>query len=645
MTKAYFWRTVINDAVYVDSNSGDDINGDGTQQNPYQTLGKAYRTSTVKPRIIICRGYFSEDMADGNHACNIYGEYPGAAIFDGNEQYTLYGFTTYNMIIKNCIPGNATMTVYSNNSLYAGVGRAAYAAGVGAADGAAYFPGLLGSLNIVLNCGMYFGHVGGSGSNNVISNPRHNSTYPIFLWGNTLPKNNCIHGIKKEDRTKSKNSTATGNNFYDSIFTDVAFYINDHIQFSNCYFDNDCIWWDNNTEEQIIIEGNTSEEKIAFLENKMKELGAENTNCTFIDCVFIDKNASQIYNNHELGDFTTKPNSGIPSTVGAFGPALNVAIKDIKELDSNGDDVTNMWDPGSATGLIKIEDNQIVLNENTDADYGEVCTGIIEVDPEKFNIKSLYTELATQFNKHIILNKLSTHPDIAYPNSNPIIGNTIKIGEPIPIGKYIVKGNLLYNGMPYKEDDILTIILPDTTFERDPDRESNNTPSLLELLDPNIEAAVYMRGFSSILNVEQGDHFELEENGVYVVLEQGGSIYAEDSPLTRDFYKGSVIEGVNSKYINLPNRYSEIWGFNGKSKLGRLASLNNDWIPCQSNGGLFIVREGNGIKRDEDNVPLGSGNPNSYQSNSNRGQVKSGYKDVPLNYKYQQFKIVAKKVW
>lgn len=131
MTKDYFWRTSISGAVYVDSDSGDDINGDGTKTNPYQTLGRAYRGSATKPGTIVCRGFFSEDMADGNHACAIYGEYPGAAIFDGNNVYTFYGFTIYNMIVNNCPAGNSLTTVYTASPFYAGCGRAGYSGDVG----------------------------------------------------------------------------------------------------------------------------------------------------------------------------------------------------------------------------------------------------------------------------------------------------------------------------------------------------------------------------------------------------------------------------------------------------------------------------------------------------------------------------------
>jgi hypothetical protein len=69
MNNTLYWRTS-NGGTYVDSFIGDDYNGDGTAQNPYQSLGRAWRGSSGKPGTITCRGYFAEDMADGDHACH-----------------------------------------------------------------------------------------------------------------------------------------------------------------------------------------------------------------------------------------------------------------------------------------------------------------------------------------------------------------------------------------------------------------------------------------------------------------------------------------------------------------------------------------------------------------------------------------------
>jgi hypothetical protein len=121
MNNTLYWRTS-NGGTYVDSFIGDDYNGDGTAQNPYQSLGRAWRGSSGKPGTITCRGYFAEDMADGNHAATIQGDYYGAAIFDGLSTYMLYGFRHTKMIIKN-LPLSGDFSVNTRADL-AGVGSA-----------------------------------------------------------------------------------------------------------------------------------------------------------------------------------------------------------------------------------------------------------------------------------------------------------------------------------------------------------------------------------------------------------------------------------------------------------------------------------------------------------------------------------------
>lgn len=132
--KPYLWRTRNTGYVYVDSMTGDDLGGDGTMENPYKTLGKAYRGRSATPGTIVCRGRFCEDMADGNHSTMIRGDYMGAAVFDGEDAFIIYGFGHANMIIENCAPATYDLVVHTGSGLLAGVGRAVNAGGVGYAD-------------------------------------------------------------------------------------------------------------------------------------------------------------------------------------------------------------------------------------------------------------------------------------------------------------------------------------------------------------------------------------------------------------------------------------------------------------------------------------------------------------------------------
>ena len=137
-TKPYKWRKLPTGVEgtatsYVDSATGSDLWGAGTRANPYQTLGKAYRGTATKPTRIICRGRFSESMADGNHSCTIEGDYYGAAVFDGAEYFLIYGFSHNNLIIINTGIGTNDLVVNSGSVLLAGVGSSSYNVSVGSA--------------------------------------------------------------------------------------------------------------------------------------------------------------------------------------------------------------------------------------------------------------------------------------------------------------------------------------------------------------------------------------------------------------------------------------------------------------------------------------------------------------------------------
>ena len=96
--KKYVWKTQDSSKCYVDANTGDDINGDGSMQNPFRSLGRSTRGTTKKE--IVCRGVFSEDLADSRYLF-LYADYQGAAFFDGKEDFLIM-CVCYDMIIRDC---------------------------------------------------------------------------------------------------------------------------------------------------------------------------------------------------------------------------------------------------------------------------------------------------------------------------------------------------------------------------------------------------------------------------------------------------------------------------------------------------------------------------------------------------------------
>lgn len=332
----------------------------------------------------------------------------------------------------------------------------------------------------------------------------------------------------------------------------------------------------------------------------------------------MDKSAEEIFNGPNIGDFTIKPEAEISSLIGPYPTALNIAIRSSEELYP-GIDITNMWDPETMTNNITIENGEIILDtlEGEKDVLSSIYTGVIRIDTEKYNLSSLFTDLASKFDsKYVIIDK-------------EVTGASITEGNILPIGKYIVKGEILYESTPFEDGDILTITQEQTTFTKGLNYDGE--PEVVELLDPNLGVVVYMRTFPNLVEIASGTEVNLEEGKVYLVLESP----SEATVGGRKIYKGSIIDGANGLIVR-----SE-----ANVKLGVLNSTLTEWVPEQTIGNTFIIKNGGKISHDDDEIPLGSGNPNSYSSNTSGGAIKAGYNTPALNYPYVQFKLEVKKVW
>lgn len=617
MSKEYTWRTHINGAVYVDSDTGDDINGLGTRENPYQSLGKAWRASTTKPSTIICRGYFQEDMADGDFSTRISGDYQGAAVFDGGDLYTIYGFRLSAMIVENCLPDYDSITVTAGDRNYAGVGSTSVA--VGSSHDASCYSSFDGHRCTIGNSIHYWGLIGGGGSFNTIYRPRRNPVWGLFFFGRATSNNWGIYGVKKKDRAFHPKNTVANNRFSSSLFGDCAFFVNDHITFNKCYFGNDCTWWDTN-HNQIVLEGNTSEEKIAFLSKKMNEL-AGTLACTFVDCVFLEKDSYEIFNNPDLGDLTTKLDSGVPYNVGSLGPALNIPIYSRTEIEDNNYSVDNMWDPSSATGCVYVSENQILLSPS--GDYGSISTGLISINTDKYQVNKVVSSIASKFNTGYVI------------NDKQFYGTAYNPGVNLPIGKYIVKGDVIYDDVHYSDNCVLTVTEEGTQIFPYYDAEGK----IVEITNPNLEVAVYVRTFPNYLDVIQVSPYHLEDNKVYFVAHAPSSttLHGSDGSPVRGVYSGSVLDGIEG--YSLKSKESNL-------RVGTLSSTNSVWLPAQTYGELWTAKLGNTIVKDDDGIPLSCGNPNSYAPSlsSSNPVIAPGLLKRHLNHQYLQFKIVVKKI-
>ena len=636
-TKLYYWRTIASAANngsswrYVDSNTGSDYYGDGTMQNPYQSIGKAYRVSGTKPTKIICRGRFSEQLADGNHACEINGDYYGAAVIDGAGYYVCYGFTHNNLILVNLGVGTYDLAVHTGSGAFAGCGRAAAASNVGFA---ANVHGVAGSLVMIDRGSLYWGCIGGSTAVKYVgvSRPRHNGIYRICLGGlqnQVAMSHGTIYGCAIEDRAKSV--TSATQTFVSTIFGNFAMIANDNeINYTDCLFAADCKWYylsgshgSTGTVTELTITGSTSTERQASLIAALTDLydtlevaSASRKFPTFKDCKFSTQTSAQIFNNPDNQDFTLNPNGdGVITDAtyyGAFPPALNVPIMD----DSAG--VAGTWDERTVGGCLAVDDNAICLDETSQSLTGEIYSKIIKINPATFQLSAFYALFMSKFTDYF-----------AYLNRNRVTGSTYSAGDILPVGRYMVKGAVLYQEQNFANQSIIVVSEENTTFADD-----NYASTLIAITEPNIMDVIYCRCRSTIyVKIKASDG--LQRGGVYLNYGNKSITYHG-----RTVASGESFVAVNS---------TETFSCSGDAdyQIGIIfddtrVPTADEWVPGQMFGEYFVMKQTGTIRLDNDGVPVSSGNYLSFQTTANGGFSDQLRKSI-INQVYVQFAIFVNK--
>lgn len=605
----YKWRTIITGAAYVHRDIGSDIFGDGSSSSPFQSLRKAL---TLNPTTIICFGKFTEDMADGNHARTVRGDYMGAATFDGNDQYLIYGYTMINMIVRNCITGNAQLIVYTGSGLFAGVGRASSASNVGIALNVL---GVAGSPVITENTGLYWGVIGGitAVSNNVFSKPRNNDTYLISLGSsgsNAILQKNTIYSCRIANRTK-RITTATGLQFKYCIFADFDLFADDAgINFNYCLFLADSKWYYNGTE--IVITGTSSADRYASLVAGMDSLSIPvESRPTFTNCMFSTQVSTDIFNNPEKCDFTIKPGSDADSDIqyGAMPVAKNIPILD----NSNG--VPETFDENTASGCLTVLDNNIMIDEFSGESEGSILSKIITINPLTTSINAFYSLFASKFNQ--LFSRLH--------NIDPIT-QSYSQGQTLPVGVYVVEGGVTYNSTTYGDNSIVHVTSTGTSFT-----DSVPSSQLHLISDMSNFDVIYIRVAFKV-------HSEiLSTDG----LQQGG-IYLNFGAENITYRGRTIVPGESFMAENSVDTFSGSSGYKVGVLFDDTRAPSTPWIPAQMFGEYFEWRDGQTVRYDTRGIPISSGNDLSYQTVAN-----GGYSDVlvksPMSRRYFQIGIFLKK--
>lgn len=615
--KPYRWRTRNDSYVYVDSMTGDDLTGTGTQANPYKSLGKAYRGRSSAPGTIVCRGHFCEDMADGNHSTMIRGDYMGAATFDGEDTYIIYGFGHSNMIIENCAPATYDLVVHSGSLLLAGVGRAYYAGYVGHAD---YAFGVAGSSAIVGKSPLYMGCIGGNTAVSYLGvwKPKISGTQKIWYGGSGDVTHVTVYDVPFELRARARADARR--KFTASLFAKCDFFADEPLTFEECIFAADCQWYMGDGD-MLDQEGTAGQERLNLLLGEMSARDIpEESRPKFINCVFSSQTSEELMNGPESGDLTLRPDSEAVRAerryYGALAPALNVPILE----DSTGRAGT--WDENSANGILRISGGAICIDDNSSDTAGSIVSKVVRIDTSKMSITAVLTKFSTKWGTHGV-----------HMSEGAVLGGSYQPGALLPVGRYIAVGDIVYKNTNYPGGSAVAVTEENTTFLNDAVGSAGAT--LVEILDPNITDVCYIRSTPAIFAmIKAADG--LQRGGVY--LNYGTKAIQ---------YRGRTIApGESFVADNNTDKFTPPAG-NASYQVGVMFDdtrvPGQEWIPAQFFGEYFVYKDNGVIQLDEDGKPISSGNYLSFQPKS-----QGGYSDVlrksVMNERYCQFKIIASKV-
>lgn len=643
-TKPYKWRKLPTgvegtSTSYVDSATGSDLWGAGTRANPYQTLGKAYRGTAAKPVQIICRGRFSENMADGNHACTIEGDYYGAAVFDGAGYFLIYGFRHNDLIIINTGIGTNDLVVNKGSGLLAGVGN-----GWGGAGTAVDVQGVAGSSVLIDNSSLHYGAIGGSSSVKYVCFSRPKAGYyPISLFTKSSDTitHNTIYGCRIANRQRKLSG-----NFQcaSSVFADFDMFADETMTLTQCLFASDCGWYYKDLIEtgtpqlKIVVDTLSTSETVVFtanVENGTMTIGGGGitdipsaidalyvatritVKPTFTSCLFTSETATDIFNNPTKQDFTLKPNgSGVISAnayYGAFPPALSVPIMD----DSTG--VPATWDEHTCDGLIEVVNDEICIDEGSVATEGSIQSKIVKINPSSVTLSAIFSAYASKF----------TDYGCALWKEN-MIGQTYSAGDVLPVGRYLVKGAVVYDGNILEDKSVVVVQSENTTFIND-----NVVSSLVQLLDANVSDVVYVRTTVAIyVKIKQGDGL------------QRGATYLNCGNANITYRTRTIVPGES---FVAENAVDDFTASDADYEIGVMFDdtrvPSSEWIPAQLFGEYFVCKERGTVKLDNSGIPVSSGNYLSWQPTNNGGYSNLAYLRTPIKHRYIQFKFNIKCVY
>ena len=648
MAKQFKWRTAVSGTegvthVFIHEKGSNEF-GDGTRQNPYQTLDYWSKNST--PTKVTCIGTFTCPMLNGNHNCTIEGDYYGAATFDGKGIYCIYGFTLHNIrVINTGIEGIGPGSVF-------GVGRAHYANLVGNVN---YVCGVASSFCFLDACLLYMGCMGST----------HNSATPTRAvysrcktnegsYRLSIAKNTESTFANNDDVTLWRKSLYQGLTLQYCIFGKQVVVINDkNLTFKNCFFASDVQFWcfqgteyNAETDRRIIPVGETSEEIQASIIEQINaihaEWGIDAVLPTFTACKFSKSTSYDIFVDVDRQCYNLQRGCDAVTDAGTYYGALPPAIYCPVHYNSAG--IAECWDERSVGGCVTVVEDTtlqrhpvpgIIAIDETSTDLkGEILSKIITINPQVFQLSGFYAFSTSKFNDYATM-----------LNKNSVFSNKEYIaGEALPVGRYKVRGSILLRQTI--EGEVL-------------ETEISNGGNAIVL---GSDASFVDNGFDSVLmEYENPNHMEVlycrcrstiyARVGVGNILLQNVTYYNDNAfPVT---YHGRIIapkESFVCEYIGESFTCEEKADatiaimFDDRKDIDDVERLvpTSEFVPAQLWGEYFVDKSGGVMQHDADGIPISSGNYLAWQTTANGGYSDRMHKSI-LNQKYVQLAIFVTK--
>ena len=712
-TRQHKWRAT--NQVFVDVKTGSDLTGDGTQYKPYQSIERAkyhYQPTaelpTSIPTMVLAPGVYTGQLSIGCVG-NIIGAQWGTVIYDGKGIYTDYGFYHSNMIIVNTVPADDTTPIgnWTNRDYrFAGVGSASGAHYVG--DGATV-SGVSGSSVLIHNSPLYWGCIHNSGGQNrIYSCLTHNSTYKLTFGGNSAQQSyDTYYKLRIADQRLDTGLTVCTH--FRCLFADFDMFVNNRITLSQCFFTSDCKWYykKSNADYLIVIdETNTGastsivedaehltctigggtvyefiqqaiEDGMTLAQAKLSAIptatqalyvnGNITTKVTFSKCIFSTQTAADTFNNADVLDFTLKLDSEAAEGAfqdiskdyyGALPPALNIAIKE------NSDGQLNVWEARSFTGLLKIDGDKIVVDEESAATTGEGRTKVIPLNSLRTADKVLtgvYAMFSEKFSSHGLSfwedwDVLDTENKITLTSSAQTLTKGVAnapayyivSGDSNTRVKVVVNGDILEGSDALKNNQVIFVASNDTVTAQLDSTDGGTAAYLIPVLDSNMPDCLYVRMQQTVYAKAKSG--QIKATATYLNSGAETITYNGHQVITGESFEG--VESV-TEFTATSEDY-EVDVLFDDDPVSPLVP-NNEWIPA-SFWDAFYIRVNN--TSDKQKYYLGWNNDTALKAISTEkgtdmavsssgnylSRVTTTGSTLYLGEKYLQFRLFCKKV-